>query len=67
LLTGTLFTLSIESLQYFLLTRNSSLIDVCTNMTGAAIGIVMDRAYHLFLNYQAERLQMLLYDRKDYK
>ena len=65
LLTGTLFTLSIESLQYFLLTRNSSLIDVCTNMTGTAIGIVMDRAYHLFLNYQAERLQMMLYDRKE--
>jgi Concanavalin A-like lectin/glucanases superfamily/VanZ like family len=64
LLTGTLFSLSIESLQYFLLTRNSSLIDVFTNMTGTAIGIAIDRCYNLFLNYQAKHFRGHLYDRK---
>ena len=56
LLAGTLFSLSIESLQYFSMTRSSSLIDVSTNMTGVAIGIVMDRFYILFLNIQAKHL-----------
>ena len=65
LLLGTLFSLSVESLQYFSMTRNSSLIDVATNMTGTAIGIVMDRCYTLFLNYKAKQLEKLLYDRKD--
>jgi VanZ family protein len=63
LLAGTLFTLGVESLQHFSLTRNSSLIDVATNMSGTALGISMDRVYILFLNYRAERLQMLLGDR----
>jgi VanZ family protein len=65
LLCGTLFSLGIESLQYFSMTRSSSLIDVATNMTGVAMGIVMDRCYYLFLNHQAKHLQMLLYDRKE--
>jgi len=63
LLAGTLFTLGAESMQHFSVTRNSSLIDVSTNMTGIALGIAIDRVYDLFLNYRAERLQMLLCDR----
>lgn len=62
---GTLLSLCVESLQYYSLTRNSSLIDVLTNMMGIGIGIVMDRCYKLFLNYQAKHLQMPLYDRKE--
>jgi len=65
LLAGALFSLSVESLQFFSMTRDSSLIDVATNMTGTAMGIVMDRCYDLFLNYQAKHLQMLLYDRTE--
>ncbi|MBW2079248.1 MAG: VanZ family protein [Deltaproteobacteria bacterium] len=65
LLAGTLFTIGVESLQYFSMTRNSELIDVFTNMTGTTIGIVIDRVYNLFLNYKAKRLQMLLYDRTE--
>jgi hypothetical protein len=56
LLAGTLFSLSIESLQHFSMTRNSSIIDVFTNMTGIAIGIMIDRFYILFLNYQDRHL-----------
>jgi len=56
LLAGTLFSLGVESLQHFSMTRNSSLIDVATNMTGVAIGIVMDRFYNIFLNYKAKHL-----------
>ena len=67
LVIGTLFSLGIESVQYFSITRNSSLIDVATNMTGTAIGIVMDRCYTFYLNYQAKHLEMLLYDRKEWK
>jgi glycopeptide antibiotics resistance protein len=63
LLAGTLFTLGVESMQHLSLTRYSSLIDVATNMSGIALGIAMDRVYNLFLNYRAERLQMLLCDR----
>ena len=63
LLAGTLFTLGVESIQHLSLTRNSSLIDVSTNMTGTALGIAIDRVYDLFLNYRAERLQMLLHHR----
>jgi VanZ family protein len=63
LLVGTLFTLGAESMQHFSFTRNSSLIDVSTNMTGIVLGIAIDRVYDLFLNYRAERLQMLLCDR----
>lgn len=65
LLAGGLFSLGVESLQHFSVTRDSSLIDVFTNMIGVAVGIVMDRCYYLFLNYQAKRLQMLIYDRKE--
>ena len=65
LLAGTLFTLGVESIQHFSLTRNSSLIDVATNMSGTALGVAIDRVYNLFLNYRAERLQMLLHDRTE--
>ena len=60
LIAGTLFSLGVESLQHFSMTRNSSLIDVSTNMTGVAIGIVMDRFYILFLNIQAKHLWTLI-------
>ena len=63
LLVGTLFTLGAESMQHFSVTRYSSLIDVSTNMTGIVLGIAIDRVYDLFLNYRAERLQILLHDR----
>jgi VanZ family protein len=62
LLAGTFLTLGVESMQHFSLTRHSSLIDVFTNMTGLTLGITIDRVYDLFLNYRAERLQMLLGD-----
>ena len=62
LLAGTLFTLGVESMQHLSLTRNSSLTDVFTNMAGTALGIGIDRVYDLFLNYRAERLQMVLHD-----
>ena len=62
---GTLFSMGIESLQYFSATRTSSLVDVSANMVGTALGIVMARCYYFFLNYQAKHLKMLLYDRKD--
>jgi len=65
LLVGTLFTLGVESIQHFSMTRDSSLIGVFTNMTGIAIDIMIDRVYNMFLNYQAERLQKLLYDRME--
>ena len=65
LLVGTLFSLGVESLQHFSMSRNSSLIDVFTNMTGTAIGIVLYRVYHLFLNSQAKHLRMLLCDGKE--
>jgi len=56
LLIGTLFSLGVESAQYYLMTRHSSLLDVATNMTGTAIGIVIDRFYSLYLNYQTKHL-----------
>lgn len=65
LLAGILFSLGIESIQHFSLARSSSLIDVFMNMTGIAIGIVMDRFYNLFLNYRCKRLYILLNDRKE--
>jgi len=65
LLAGTLFTFGVESMQHFSMTRHSSLIDIFVNMTGTALGIATDRAYNLFLDYRAERLQMRLYDRTE--
>ena len=65
LLAGTLFTFGIESMQHFSMTRHSSLIDIFANMTGTVLGIVIDRAYCLFLDYRAEGLQMRLYDRTE--
>lgn len=55
LLAGTLFSISIESLQHFSMTRDSSLIDVFTNMSGVAIGIVIGRFYNHFLIYKTIR------------
>ena len=43
LIVGTLFTLSIESLQYLLVTRHSSMTDVINNVVGTALGIAIDR------------------------
>jgi glycopeptide antibiotics resistance protein len=43
LIIGVLFTFAIESLQYFVVTRNSSLIDVICNTIGVALGIAVDR------------------------
>jgi len=60
LFAGTLFTLGFESIQYFSMTRSSSLIDVCTNMIGITMGILIYRAYNLFLNYQAKNLWTLI-------
>jgi VanZ family protein len=65
LLAGTLFSIGVESLQHFSMSRSSSLIDVFTNMTGTGIGIVLYRVYVLFLNNQAERLRVLVYNRKE--
>jgi glycopeptide antibiotics resistance protein len=39
---GLLFTLSIESFQYFLETRHSSMTDVTSNIIGTAFGIMID-------------------------
>ncbi len=67
LLAGTVCAIGFESLQHFSMTRNSSIIDAAANMTGIAIGIVLARFFDLFLNYQATRLQMQMYDhRKPY-
>ncbi len=43
LILGTLFSLSIESLQYWELTRYSQMSDVFSNMFGAALGIMVDK------------------------
>jgi VanZ family protein len=60
LVAGTLFSLGVESIQYFSITRNSSFVDVITNMMGVATGTVLYRVYNLFLKHQAQRLQMLI-------
>jgi hypothetical protein len=39
---GALFTLSVESLQYFTETRHSSMTDVISNLIGTALGITID-------------------------
>jgi VanZ family protein len=65
LLAGALFSFGVESIQYFSMTRDSSLIDVISNITGMVIGIMFYNAYILYLNHRARRLQMLLYDQKE--
>ncbi len=65
LFAGAIFTVGIETIQFFSLTRNSSLIDVFMNMTGTAVGIATDKFYVLYLNHRAGNLQMLLEDRTD--
>jgi VanZ family protein len=42
LILGALFTLGIESLQYFTETRHSSMTDVISNLIGTALGITID-------------------------
>ena len=54
---GTLFTFGIESLQHFSLTRDSSLVDVISNMLGTVIGITIDKSYTAFLKSQRKFLQ----------
>lgn len=63
LLVGTLFSLMVESLQHFSMTRNSSVIDIFMNMTGTGIGILIDRVFNLCLNFQAKRFHMLMFNR----
>lgn len=55
---GTLFTFAIESLQYFSLTRSSSLVDMINNMVGTAIGIATDIFYIGYLKSQRKSLQI---------
>lgn len=52
---GTLFSFSIETLQYFSFTRYSSLIDLLNNMVGAALGIMIDK-YHSYLTLMLEKI-----------
>jgi VanZ family protein len=55
---GTLFTFGIESLQYFSLTRHSSLVDMINNMVGTAVGIATDIFYIGYLKSQRRSLQI---------
>lgn len=55
---GTLFTFGIESLQYFSLTRHSSLVDMINNMVGTAVGIATDIFYIGYLKSQRKSLQI---------
>jgi VanZ family protein len=50
---GTLFTFGIESLQYLLVSRASSFIDVFNNILGTTIGISIDRFYEIYLHSQS--------------
>lgn len=56
---GTLFTFGIESLQYFSLTRYSSLVDMINNMVGTAVGIATDIFYIGYLKSQRKSLLSL--------
>jgi VanZ family protein len=50
LMVGVLFSVIIESFQYFIVSRDSSLIDVTNNAIGTALGIVVERFdFPLFL------------------
>ncbi len=55
---GTVFTFGIESLQYFSLTRHSSLVDMINNMVGTAVGIATDIFYIGYLKSQRKSLQI---------
>lgn len=55
---GTLFTFGIESLQYFSLTRYSSLVDMINNMVGTTVGIAIDIFYIGYLKSQRRSLQI---------
>ena len=39
------------------MTRNSSLVDVFTNITGTTLGIAMDRIYYLLLQIRVRHLE----------
>ncbi|MBW2741458.1 MAG: VanZ family protein [Deltaproteobacteria bacterium] len=55
---GTLFTFGIESLQYFSLTRHSSLVDMLNNMLGTAVGIATYIFYVGYLKSQRKSVQI---------
>jgi VanZ family protein len=45
LILGGVFTICIESMQYFSATRDSSMLDVINNLMGVFLGIALDRLY----------------------
>ena len=45
LILGGIFTVCIESMQYFSATRSSSMLDVINNLLGTFLGVVLDRLY----------------------
>jgi VanZ family protein len=49
LLMGGVFTISIESIQYFSASRHSSMLDVIDNLLGVFLGIALDRLYAGYL------------------
>lgn len=55
---GALFTLCIESLQYFSLTRFSSMTDVVNNMVGTALGITIDKSRTYFAKSRVGHMQI---------
>jgi hypothetical protein len=57
LLVGALLTFVVETLQHYSMTRNSSLADVFTNITGTTLGIAMDRIYYLLLQIRVRHLE----------
>lgn len=65
LIIGTLFSFGIESLQYFSLTRHSSLVDIFNNILGTAVGIITERSYRTFLKSQHTLLQTKHVDRNE--
>lgn len=59
-LSGTFLSVGFECLQYFSIDRNSSLIDVITNMTGTILGVFLDISYHFHLRYRARHIKRAL-------
>jgi glycopeptide antibiotics resistance protein len=49
LISGGVFSICIESIQYFSATRSSSMLDVINNLLGVFLGIVLDRLYLSYL------------------
>lgn len=54
---GALFTLSIETIQYFMVSRMSSIIDVMNNILGTIAGVVLFRSWKKLLKSQSRQLQ----------